>query len=286
MPMSGLPTAAGLLLALTAFPLAAQAQPVAGEVTGKAWQHTAASAVELMSRADVALPARATGGEAYFGKLADVPQSASQKVPVVLFLHGSGGLALKAIGEWQRWLAAAGYASVAPDSMALPDRITYTSPVDKETYEKIHALRASEILIALDRLRSLPWADPTRLVLSGASEGGPAVARYAGDAFVGRIIFSWSCEDNYFVTSHQTAVRPNDKILNVMSTSDPYFSSVNPWLGASDALGYCGRALGADKSAMIVLIPGAPHTLLNLPQAHVAVLGWLGEVVGESSRPQ
>ena len=31
------------------------------------------------------------------------------------------------------------------DSMVLPDRITYSSPVGKDVYEKIHALRGSEI---------------------------------------------------------------------------------------------------------------------------------------------
>jgi hypothetical protein len=57
------------------------------------------------------------------------------RVPVVVFLHGSSGLGLKAIGEWQQWLATLGVASIAPDSFALPDRLTYTSPVGKDVYE-------------------------------------------------------------------------------------------------------------------------------------------------------
>jgi len=62
---------------------------------------------------------------------------------VVVFLHGSSGLSLKVIAEWQAWLAGSGLASVAPDSFAPPDRLTYTAPIDKDAYEKIHALRQS-----------------------------------------------------------------------------------------------------------------------------------------------
>jgi len=256
----------------------AQAQAPVGVVTGSAWQHTAESAQALIAEADVALPALATGGAVYYGKFKAIPPTQA-RVPVIVFLHGSGGLGLKAIGEWQRWLAEEGYASIAPNSMVLPDRITYTSPIDRDAYEKIHALRASEIPLTLAALRTQSWVDPRQLILAGASEGGPAVARYAGDAFAGRVIMSWSCEDNYFVTAHRTAVRDGDKILNIMSSTDPFFSHANGWLDAPTAVGHCAPALRDDKAAMVVLIPGAPHTLLNLPQARLALLGWLRDVV-------
>jgi len=203
-------------------------------------------------------------------------------VPVVVFLHGSTGLGLKAIGEWQQWLAGLGYASIAPDSMVLPDRITYTSPVAKDVYEKIHALRASEIPLVLNALGGLPWVDRNRLILSGASEGGPAVARYAGSEFAGRMIFSWSCEDNYFVVDHRTVV-PREPVLNVMSVADPFFSRANPYIGNADAQGHCGAALREHKNTTIVLIPGAPHTLLNVPQARTAVEAWLHTTVDVGS---
>jgi hypothetical protein len=79
---------------------------------------------------------------------------------------------------------------------AVPDRITYKSPISKDIYEKIHALRASEITLAVQAIKSLPWADTSRLVLAGTSEGGPAVARHEGNEFAGRMLFSWSCENN------------------------------------------------------------------------------------------
>jgi dienelactone hydrolase len=250
-----------------------------GEAKGSAWRHTESSAAAVVANADVALPAEVTGGDIYFGKLAQVPRIAKTKVPVILLLHGSSGLRLEAIGEWQRWLATLGYASIAPDSMVLPDRITYTSPVGKDVYEKIHALRASEITLALNALSDLAWADPRRLVLSGASEGGPAVARYASPNFAGRMIFSWSCEDNYFVDAHRTVV-PSEPVLNVMSATDPFFSCRNAYIGNDGVQGHCGAALREHRNATIVLIPGAPHTLLNVPQARIAVEAWLRTTVG------
>ena len=199
-------------------------------------------------------------------------------MPVVVFLHGSSGLGLKAIGEWQLWLASLGVASMAPDSFALPDRLTYTSPVSKDIYEKIHALRASEIPMAVRALHSVNWADRSRMVLAGTSEGGPAVARHAGEEFAGRILYSWSCETNYFVQDHRTAqiIQP---VLNVMSSTDIFFSASNAWLGNATAKGYCGEALKDHKHASIVLIPGAPHTLLNLSATKIATAGFIRDVL-------
>jgi dienelactone hydrolase len=245
---------------------------------GKAVVHTQASAKGVMDQAAVVLPAAITGGAIFTGTLKDAPAQTRGKAPVVVFMHGSSGLSLKAIGEWQQWLATQGVASIAPDSFALPDRLTYKSPVSKEIYEQIHALRASEIKLAVDAVKSLPWADSTRLVLAGTSEGAPAVARYTGNEFAGRILYSWSCENNYFVTAHQSALPQDKPVLNVMSSTDMFFSPSNPWLGNPAALGHCGQALKDNKLASIVLIPGAPHTLMNLPQARNATAAFFRDL--------
>lgn len=269
-----------ILLAACAQTPPAQPQPPTpvGEVKGTATQHTTASSTGVAQRAGVVLPASVTGGAIYSGTLANAPKDTKAKVPVVVFMHGSSGLELKAIGEWQLWLASLGVASIAPDSFALPDRITYKSPVGKDVYEKIHALRASEIPLALAALRAAPWADTSRLVLAGTSEGGPAVARYVGNEFAGRMLYSWSCENNYFVQNHRTAAI-TQPVLNVMSSTDVFFSPSNTWLGNSAAKGYCGDALKDNKQATIVLIPGAPHTLLNLPAARNATAGFVRDVL-------
>ena len=249
-----------------------------GELKGTAWQHTQESIAAAVANASLVLPATATGAGVFAGKFKDAP-TARGRVPVIIFLHGSSGLGLKAIGEWQLWLASLGVASVAPDSFALPDRITYTSPVDKATYEKIHALRMSEIEAALKAVRQQPWADPSRLVLAGTSEGSVAVARYTGTEFAGRIVYSWSCEPNYFVTEPKNAFEPDKPVLNVISSVDPFFSQANAWLGNPTAKGHCADALKDNKNAIIVLIPGAPHTLLNLPGARDVTASFVAAVL-------
>ena len=68
-------------------------------------------------------------------------------------------------------------------------------------------------------------------------------------------------------------------VLNVISTTDPFFSPKNSWLGNPQAKGLCGDALRDHKQSVVVLIPGAPHTLLNLPAARHSTEGFLRDVL-------
>ena len=263
-----------LLLALsTSF-----AQTPKGEIKAGPLAHTAESSAGLVNEAQVAFPASLVQGAIYVGPLKDAPKLSSAKVPVVIFMHGSSGLGLKAIGEWQQWLASLGIASIAPNSFALKDRMTYSSPIDKETYEKLHAFRATEIDITLKALQQMSWADKSKVVLSGTSEGSVPVARYTGKEFAGRIMFAWSCEDNYFVTAHKTAIPDDQPTQNIISSTDPYFSPSNTWLGNSHAIGHCGAILKNNKKASVVLIPGGPHTVLTFSQAKGPVQSFLTDL--------
>ena len=253
----------------------AQTPAPKGEVTGTVWEHTAASLAGVVQQADVVLPAQATGGAVFTGKFKDAPTTAKARVPVVLFLHGSSGLGLKAIGEWQQWLATQGVASIAPDSFALPGHVTYKSPIDVASYERIHALRAAEIAPTLAALKAAPWADAGKLVLAGTSEGSVPVARQAGNDFAAKIMFAWSCETNYFVQAPKNAFTAEQPVLNIISNVDPFFSRSNGWLGNADAAGHCGPALKGLPKAAVLLVPDAPHTLINFPAARHAVAGFL-----------
>ena len=246
-----------------------------GELKGDAWVHSKDSLAASVQQADVCLPPAATGGTTFCGKFKDIPRLSGRQVPVIVFLHGSSGLGLKAIGEWQQWLASLGYASIAPDSFALAGHVVYKSPIDKESYERIHALRASEIAPALAALRSQAWADSSSLILAGTSEGAVPVARYPGTEFVARILYAWSCETNYFVKEPLNAFEFGKPVLNVISASDPFFSRSNTWLGNSEAQGHCGAALKDNTRAAVLLVPNAPHTLLNLPATRSATAGFL-----------
>lgn len=273
----------GLSLLMSAHTLA-QTTPT-GRIEGTAWQHTPASLATSVARAALVLPERATGGARYTGAFSARPATQGQAGPVVLFLHGSSGLGLSAIATWQQWLADQGIASLAPDSFALPERVTYQSPISAQDYERIHALRGSEIAPALAALQAQTWADARRIVLAGTSEGAVAVARYAGDGVAARMVFSWSCEANYFVQAPRNAFAPGQPVLNLISSTDPYFSRSNPWLGAAEAQGHCATALKDNPRASVLLIPNAPHTLLNWPAAQDAVAGFLRRALAERSAP-
>ena len=130
------------------------AQTPIGSVQEGPSVHTPESQLALVQQARVALPAHITGDKIFVGLFKDIPQTTSKKAPVIVFMHGSSGLALPAIEQWQRWLAQLGYASIAPDSFALAKRLTYKSPVDVATYERIHELRLSEIAPTVEALKS------------------------------------------------------------------------------------------------------------------------------------
>lgn len=263
------------VLTLTGAGLGAQPLPPVGEIKGEAWVHSPQSLAATAQQADVCLPAASAGGSVFCGKFKDIPKQSGSPFPVIVFLHGSSGLGLKAIGEWQQWLASLGYASVAPDSFTLAGHITYKSPIDKDSYEKILALRASEIAPTLAALRGQSWVDPARLILAGTSEGSVPVARYAGTEFAARLLYAWSCEANYFVKEPLNAFETGKPVLNVISATDPFFSRANTWLGNPQAEGHCGAALKDNPRAAVLLVPNAPHTLLNLPAARSATAGFL-----------
>jgi dienelactone hydrolase len=249
---------------------------------------TVAGAQDLapqIRNADVALPAGVAGAGVFQGKFEAIPAAASQnarRVALVIFLHGSSGLNDN-IRSFQKWLAEdLGIASIAPDSFAVPGRITYTSPVAKDIYEQVHALREAEIGAALDATAKLPWVDDSKLFLAGTSEGAVSVARWKGREFAGRLIYAWSCENNYHVDQPRNGFGPQDAVLNVISGDDPYFSPKNEWNKGYPIKGHCADALKDDRSAQVVLIPNAPHTLFNLPAARSLTAGFIGPLAGKA----
>lgn len=258
---------------------ACSSRPVApdGVVRGSSWSHSNASARAAVEQAWVAIPPRATGGATYTGPLVGAQGRAVARVPVVVFMHGASGIS-PAIKEWQQWLAeSVGIGSIVVDSMQLQGRLTYTSPVDKDTYERIHELRRTEIVFALQALGVLEWADTSRLALGGIEEGAVAAARYDGPEFGARILFAWSCEDNFFVKEHATRLPPGRPVLNIVSARDPMFSSANSWVGLPEPVGHCGPLLRNNPRAEVLLLGNAPQQVMNMPAARGAAQRFLVE---------
>lgn len=271
--------AAALVIALAAPAMSADVPQ--GTIKGKAWVQTDRTMAEAMAQSWTVLPASVTGDKTYEGTNIRAPETKG-KAPAVIFVHGSGGINPQIKAFQKRLADELGIASFTADSFQLPDRMTYTSPIDPMDYEKIHALRASELTAAVEFLTKQPWFNG-RFVIAGTSEGAVAVARYvraaAAPTEAGRIIFSWSCENNYHVVQHKTRIPDNMPVLNIMSSKDKYFSQANPYLGNQEAIGNCSKALQGNPNARIVLIKDAPHTLMNEPEAREAEDKFLKDVL-------
>ncbi|MGJ4926701.1 hypothetical protein ACQR1I_01750 [Bradyrhizobium sp. HKCCYLS2038] len=265
--------AAALLLATSA-----PAADKPGDIKGTVLEPSPENLALTWAKANLVLPATLAGGRRWEGHAEDAPDVIGI-APLVVVMHGSSGVA-PAIKEFQAWLAdELGAASVAPDSLAIPDRLTYTSPVDVATYERVHDLRLAELQNALKASRDWSWVDRLRVVLAGTSEGAVAVGRYAGKDAAARLIYSWSCEDNYFVTSPRLGIGPKEPVLNVISARDPYFSAVNPWNKDRAVTGSCAAALKDDPKAEVMVVDADVHTILNRPDVRERTGRFLREIL-------
>lgn len=259
-----------LLLALAVLATPALAQRVEGSFAEATPAHLAAS----WSGAQLSLP----GG--HQGRLGDLAAPPSAVLPLVILMHGSSGLGLAAVGQFGAWLAGQGYAVIAPDSFATPDRLTYSSPVPAAVTERIHAMRLAELGHALAQARALPWVDPTRIVIAGSSEGAVPVGRIAASPEpAGRIIISWGCEAGYFVDAPRIAIPRDARVLTVVASRDPFFSPLNPWSAGFAITGSCAAALRMHADATSVVLSTDQHTLLGHPQAREAVAAFLARVL-------
>jgi len=269
-----------LLLALAAllFAPVAFAADKPGEIKGTVLEPSPDNLALTWAKANLVLPGMLFGGRRWEGHAEEAPDVIGI-APLVIVMHGSSGVA-PAVKEFQVWLAdELGAASVAPDSLAIPDRLTYTSPVAVDVYERVHALRLAELDHALKASRDWSWVDRLRIVLAGTSEGAVAVGRYSGKDVAARLIYSWSCEDNYFVAAPQLGIGPKEPVLNAIAARDPYFSAANPWNKDRTVTGSCAAALKDDPKAEVMVIDADVHTILNRPEVRQLSAAFLRRIL-------
>ena len=268
------------VIGLAALPSTAPAQPVVSTAT-LAVPADFPGIEQTFEQALVGVPA-GWGGltEPFIGHFRDLPAApGAGKLPTVLYMHGSPGIDTGDM-TFLRWLVDdAKVAFLAPDSFKLPGRFTYSSPVDKAVYERIHNLRQSEIKTALPRLNEVPFIDTGRLMLAGWSEGGLAAARWRGTEFKGRLIFSWPCEMNYFSAFPATGVRIDEPVLNVMGGRDSVFAPGNPWNTGYTVKGHCGDAFRFHTAATVVLLPNALHNVFLSPETKWATIAFIADIL-------
>ena len=263
-------------LIFVAHPSIAEDRP--GDIKGTVLEPTPDNLAATWSKANLVLPAALAGGQRWQGVPSAAP-AVTGRAPLIVLLHGSSGIA-PAVKDFQNWLAdTLGLASIAPDSLAIEGRLTYTSPVSIELYERVHALRLAELDHALKASKAWPWVDRGRIVLAGTSEGSVAVSRYAGPESAARLIYSWSCEANYFVERPRPGFGPKEPVFNAISARDPYFSPKNPWNKDYAVTGNCGGALKDNPNAVILVVDADVHTILNRPDVREATSDFLRNVL-------
>lgn len=168
-----------LLLALGLATAAAQAQPApqpvadfsAGPGNGSysfaSW--TPRSLPELL-RGPAGAPVQAVTGHLFLP-----PLKPGEKVPAIVFVHGSGGVYSAMLEHWPRLFNAQGWAFLALDAFG-PRGVQGTAddqsqlPVTAETADAFAALRL---------LSTHPAVDATRIAIIGASRGGITATRTA-----------------------------------------------------------------------------------------------------------
>lgn len=223
-------------------------------------------------QAMVALPPEAEGGDVVLRRMADVlaaPPKVQQPLPTVLYLHGCNGLGDLTI---LKALAQAGYAVVAPDSMARRYRPLQCDPATGRGGFNlfVYDFRQTELSFAVHNIGKLPWADSGNMFLLGGSEGGVAAALYRGDAFRGRIIAAWTCHGAPIVAG--LASPPMEPVLAIVSIDDPWYAD-GAAVGQS---GDCGAYMaGRPNARSIVLPPGEGHAVLSSKMTRQAILGFL-----------
>lgn len=218
-------------------------------------------------QATVVLPAM--GGQPIRFTRVDDGEVGHRRLPTVIYLHGCTGLGDRA---FLKRLAAAGFAVIAPDSLARDYR-----PLQCDANNKtggynlfIYEFRLAEIAFALQRVAELAWVDRRNLFLIGSSEGGVAAALYRGNEFSARVIAQWTCHGAPIVRG--LGAPKGEPVLAIVHQGDPWYAPERTRGQAGD----CGKFMGdRPASRSIVLAGGGGHNVFTEPGNVATVVAFL-----------
>ena len=185
-------------------------------------------------------------------KFNEVPQD-TKKHPVVIFLHGCGGLNKPSL-RWGKILSELGYIAVLPDSYAIPGRKIYCDIKNKKTPGggkgvEVKTLRANEARVAKNKILKMSWADRNNLFLMGHSEGGSGVVFMRGLSFKAVVSSGFKC-GKYHPTHGRLPIRLSAKVpvLFIYYKNDPWFNYDN-----------CKDFVKTRDNARVVELEGSTH---------------------------
>jgi hypothetical protein len=186
--------------------------------------------------------------------------------PLVIYVHGCAGLDADT-ERWAEVLTRAGYAMVAPDSLARGRRPRCDGrrpyPADDRD---VLALRRSEVRYAVQQARTLPWVGEATIALLGFDQGGVVVAGDDDPAVGAYIITGWTCTAP---DVRQGLFTPPDRpVLAIRWADDPMFADA-AWNGD------CGAHLGSRPGSRSIVLDGSGHSVADDPDAQEAVVRFL-----------
>jgi len=204
-----------------------------------------------------------------------------RSTPAIVYAHGSDGIVDSTI-ELARILSDGGFAVFIPDSYKRPGRVSNCNPKTLKCgqWPEVYRHRNEEIVYAASAITRVPFIDPKRIVLLGHSEGGIAVAHYAGDFYAGVVISGWHCgastrgRDKYLGDFSGIKSPPTVPILSIYSQRDPWY------IDGGGLNGDCSRYFAGRASAKAILEPGDVHYLLPRHDIVHAVIDFALSVTG------
>jgi len=159
--------------------------------------------------------------------LSELDQSLKEKVPVLVFLHGCGGL----FYETRQLLSiihqlTPDFVIVAPDSFARDrPQVCTNGYTVSSLYSESAGWRDMELRYTLSQLQKMASVDQDNIFVFGHSQGGGTSFGYDGDVPVkGRVSHSGGCYDgstSRTITSNGTG--SSDAVLSFHSPNDPWF---------------------------------------------------------------
>ena len=240
--------ALALFALFAAMPVAAHAQSGA-----KAWSGGKIYVPATLSTTGAACESALTGKCA--GEIKD------GKHPVIVFLHGCGGL------QPPRAFLGQGTIVVAPNSFA----DGAACKADAQHMLRLIKTRHDDVSYAAGQVKNAAWADTGRLVLAGFSNGAQTTATYPGGEFKARVIVAWTCTNPR--VPEQNGVRGSGPVLALLGTADEFFKKV----GIS---GNCAAAVKTrGEGSQSILISGGGHDILDHPTTRDAVAKFIPAVI-------
>jgi hypothetical protein len=185
-----------------------------------------------------------------------------QKIPLVLYMHGSKGLGN---GDFFRKLITKKIKAIffAPKSFAIQNRPIYNSPAKQSEYKKVHQLRQGEIKYCLKKFKKIKFIDKKNLFLMGSSEGALATAIFKSNRFKSRIILSFSCENTYFYPKFKSKISKDEPVLNIMGSCDEFFGYHSKLNKNHNIKGHSIDTFRNHKNAKIVILSNTKHNITS-----------------------